>query len=416
MKIYVHHYFSNSLFYKLAHNTTNRNYQIDGNIGRVVCSYGDTQFEFIFNPELHDNDDGYHLIDFFTSMRNKNQYEYYKDIDISNGVEDLPFIRRFSELLQYRKGWILTLFRTEKLFGIQDVKWAPDICEIENILSTLKEHKIITDNTFLYDLKDYKNVFTAFTNTIFQWNELIGIRWYFEFNEIFKKLNFDYNLMYSVRNHKLHRANILKELYELNNSKLLIQRTDGIKFVLQNVNDVSDDMYSTSYDTIIKDVKLNSVLGTNDFENLTWISRYPGPGLDLFYRVLPKAKMQVLDESWAWCKQDFVSHYLSEKTIGLILAGIPFISTHSYPLEVLEKMIGVRPHPFMSDFKLIKGDYKLFVNFVKKFMDDFESNHILCENWMDECRTLFMNKVTYENSMLDIFNKNFENNLKLKLI
>ncbi len=35
---------------------------------------------------------------------------------------------------------------------------------------------------------------------------------------------------------------------------------------------------------------------------------------------------------------------------------------------------------------------------------------------MGECREIFIHKVTYENSMLDIFNKNFENNIELKLI
>lgn len=416
MKIYVHHYFSNSLFYKLAHNTTDREYDIKGKIGEIKCKYNNNEFTFVFNPILHDAKDGYHLIDFFTSLRNKNEYEYYKDIDITSGVEDLPFFKRFSELLKGRKGWILTLFRTEKLFGIKDVKWSPDICEIEDILSTLKEHTIFTDNQFIYHSNDYKNVFTAFTNTIFQWNELIGIRWYYEFNQIYRNLNFDYNLMYSVRNHKLHRAITLKELQKLNIPKLLLQRTNGIKFVFNKENNINDETYSTPYDFDVKDIKLNSVLGDNDFENLTWISKYPGPGLDLFYRVLPKAKMQVLDESWAWSKQDFVSHYLSEKTIGLILAGIPFISTHSYPLEVLEKMIGIRPHPFMSDFKLIKGDAKLLVKFIEKFMNNFEDNYILCKEWMDECREIFIHKVTYENSMLDIFNKNFENNIELKLI
>jgi len=406
MKIYVHHYFSNSLFYKLAHNTTDREYDIKGKIGEIKCKYNNNEFTFVFNPILHDAEDGYHLIDFFTSLRNKNEYEYYRDIDITSGVEDLPFFKRFVELLKDKKGWILTLFRTEKLFGIRDVNWSPDICEIENVLSCLNQHILITDNVFIHNANEYKNVFTTFTNTIFQWNELIGIRWYYEFNEIYKKLNFDYDLMYSVRNHKLHRVNALKELYKLNIPNLLLQRTNGINRIT----------YSTPYESDVKDIKLNSVLGNNDFENLTWISWFDGIGMDLFYRVLPKAKMQVLDESWAWCKQDFTSQYLSEKTVGLILAGIPFISTHSYPLEVLEKLIGIRSHPFMTDFKLIKGDYKLFVKFVEKFMNDFENNYILCKEWMDECRDIFIKKITYENSMLDIFNKNFENEIELKLI
>ena len=398
MKIYVHHYFSNSLFYKLAHNTTNREYTIDNKIGIVSCDYNDTKFEFIFNPTLSDETDGYHLIDFFTALRNKYDYDDYRDIDINSGVEDLPFFKRFVELLQNRKGWVLTLFRTEKLFGLKEASKSTDICEIENVLLQLKSHKIITDNVFLFELPNYSNVHTAFTNTIFQWNELIGIRWYYEFNQIYKKLNFDYDLMYSVRNHKPHRIDVLNRLHNFNNPKILLQRTNHIE---RKTN-------TTPYESEMKHIKLSSIQGNNDFENLTWIQGSDGIGLDLFWRVLPKAKMQILDESWAWSNKDFLSHYLSEKTIGLILAGIPFISTHSYPLEILEKMIGIRPHPFMKNFKEVKGNAKLLVEFIESFMNNFEENYILCKDWMDECRDIFLNKITYENSMLDIFTIGFD--------
>ena len=64
-KIYVHHYYTKSLFYKLAHNTTNRIYNIQNEIGDVKCNYKNIELEFIFNPKLNDNEDGYHLIDFF---------------------------------------------------------------------------------------------------------------------------------------------------------------------------------------------------------------------------------------------------------------------------------------------------------------------------------------------------------------
>ncbi len=64
-KIYVHHYYSISLFYKLAHNTTERVYSLNNDIGSVFCLYNGKKFEFIFNPELNDNNDGIHLIDFY---------------------------------------------------------------------------------------------------------------------------------------------------------------------------------------------------------------------------------------------------------------------------------------------------------------------------------------------------------------
>ncbi len=68
-KIYVHHYFSKTLFYKLAHNSVDKIFDIDyNNIGSVKCNYRNLIFEFVFNPELNDNDDGVHLIDFFSVL------------------------------------------------------------------------------------------------------------------------------------------------------------------------------------------------------------------------------------------------------------------------------------------------------------------------------------------------------------
>ena len=398
IKIYVHHYFSNSLFFKLAHNSVDRVFNITNETGEVLCKYNNVEFKFVFNPILHDDEDGYHLLDFFTALRNMHHYDEYKDIDITNGVEDYPFIKKFSELLNGRKKWIISLFRTEKLFALTDTEWADELCELDKLILSLNNHSIITDNLFFYELKDYKNIHYAFTNTTFQWNELIGIRWYYEFNQIYNHLNFDYDLMYSVRNHKKYRMDILNGLKNLNNSKILLQRTNAL---------MNYDFIEMA--KLVPDIPINNVRdwGT-DFENLTWISWHNGISIDLFFRVLPKAKMQILDESWAWLSQDFASQYLSEKTIGLILAGIPFISTHSYPLQMLEKILGIRPHPFMEDFKLHKGKPELFVEFVNRFMNNFEENYKLCKEWSDECLSLFMDRLNSENSLLNNFLMEFK--------
>ena len=45
-KIYVHHYYTKSLFYKLAHNTTNRIYNIQNEKGSVKCLFNDIELIF----------------------------------------------------------------------------------------------------------------------------------------------------------------------------------------------------------------------------------------------------------------------------------------------------------------------------------------------------------------------------------
>ena len=128
--------------------------------------------------------------------------------------------------------------------------------------------------------------------------------------------------------------------------------------------------------------------------------------------------MQILDESWARESFDFASQYLSEKTFGLILAGIPFISTHSYPLHILEKILGIREHPFKKESIKIQGNPTHIALFIKSFMTDFDKNYILCKDWIDECRELFLNKLNNENSLLDLTIIDFknENKVNTKLI
>ena len=235
----------------------------------------------------------------------------------------------------------------------------------------------------------------AFSNTMWQWNELIGIRWYYEFKTIFEKLNFDYDLMYSVRNHKTHRFEILKGLSKLNNDKLLLQRTNSMPGSLLY------DEFATELDSY-SNIKLNSIYGKTDFDNITTIDYQSGITYDLFFRLFSKAKVQVLDESWAWCDEEFQNQYLSEKTIGIVLMNIPFISTHIYPIDFLTKMLNLSPHPFYDDISKHAGKSKLFVKFVEKFMNNFDENYELIQQWTTECHTKFINKLNTDNDLLDM--------------
>ena len=80
-------------------------------------------------------------------------YDEYKDIDITNGVEDYPFIKKFSELLNGKKKWIISLFRTEKLFALTDTEWADELCELayNNERPEMLKYltKILNNNTFI---------------------------------------------------------------------------------------------------------------------------------------------------------------------------------------------------------------------------------------------------------------------------
>jgi hypothetical protein len=411
MKIYVHHPYQKSIFYKIAHNTKNRESLINDREGTVKCSYKGNEFELIFKTEISFEDDGIHLLDYFTALFHGDKDEKIGYIQRDNHYMEketqqiLTIYNDFLKNCPTNQKWIITYFRTEKILQTKDVnvydeKWV----EIERLLFNLSNHHIVIDNMFLnngVEIK-YPNLHYALTNTVFQWNEIIGIRWFYEFKQIRDKLNFDYDLMYSIKNHKVNRVEIINELEKLKINRLLLQRSDS----LQN-----PDYKKRS--PSIEHIPVNSVLGNNDFSDISWLQNHQGY-MDMFFRVLPKAKMQILCESWSWSKNEFTSQYLSEKTFMLILANIPFISTHEYPLIMLEKMFDVPPHPFYKESLRCKTNGKLFANFVKTFMDDFENNYKLCKEWSDLVHTKLMYLIENENSLLDLILSDFKKTIPEK--
>jgi hypothetical protein len=202
--------------------------------------------------------------------------------------------------------------------------------------------------------------------------------------------------MYSIKNHKVNRVNIINELDKLKNPKLLLQRSDS----LQNPDYIKRA-------PLLKNINVNSIYGDNDFSDVSWIINHNGY-MDMFFRVLSKAKMQVLCESWSWDKRQFSSQYLSEKTFAFILAGIPFISTHEYPLQILQKILDLPEHPFYKESAKCKTNAKLFADFVSEFLNNFDENYILCKEWSDLAHSKLMRLIESDNSLLNLILNNFK--------
>jgi hypothetical protein len=410
MKLYIHHYYQKSIFYKIAHNTTDREYFIENGEGVIKCKYNGVDIELIFKQQISFEDDGYHILDYFTAL-------FYGDKDPKIGYihRDEHYMERETQQIltiytKLLKGapkdqkWIITYFRTEKILqtndsSMYDEKWF----EIEQMLFNLGNHHIIIDNVFLTNNLENKhpNLHFALTNTIFQWDEIIAIRWFYEFKQIYNKLNFDYDLMYSIKNHKVNRVNIINELEKLKNPKLLLQRTDA----LQNPD------YEKRASSL-KNININSIYGDTDFSDVSWIINHRGY-MDMFFRFLPKAKMQILCESWSWDNREFASQYLSEKTFAFILAGIPFISTHEYPLQILQKILDLPPHPFYKESVKCKTNGKLFAEFVDTFLNNFDENYVLCKEWSDLAHTKLMTSIETQNSLLDLVLKDFKKPIQI---
>jgi hypothetical protein len=245
MKFYIHHFYSISLFYKLFHKTTNRRYELINNIGSIFCKYEECDLELVFNPIINDNDDGYHILDFLTCLEQINEDDKLKNIDCVNrkkgdtshrgkwgaefGINDIPIMKWIANTLQNKSNWFIFLLRTEKSIIKYDGINYPNVMDLEVQIDRLKNHFIISDNVIFNEFvkTKYPNHFFCLTNTIHQWNELLSIRWYYEFKNIFSKLNQPYDLCFSMRYHKRNRTSIINKLAKLNNNRIYLSRVDN---------------------------------------------------------------------------------------------------------------------------------------------------------------------------------------------
>jgi hypothetical protein len=157
-----------------------------------------------------------------------------------------------------------------------------------------------------------------------------------------------------------------------------------------------------------KNVKLNSLYGKRDFDNLSIVGGgfNHGLDLDLFFRYLSKSKIQILDESWGFYKKDFSTQYLSEKTIGYMLASVPFIPTNIYPIQYIKNEFGLES-PFYQDIKNIKADTKKFVNIIKKFIENYDDNYKKLRDWSHLLYESYIYRIYNDNSLLDLIESNF---------
>ena len=401
MKLYVHHYYNDLLFQKLFHNVKEKEIiEIDNEFGAirdVTFKYREIDWRVIFNPEIND-EEGIHIIDFFGALRQRGQDKNF-DGTQERGSECFAIMERIAELIGDKKDWIVSIFRTEKLFIKKDstkvkLGGTEQIAEAELEILKLDNHQILTDNVFINDSveKEYPNLHYPFTNIIFQWNEMVGIRWFYDYKNISEVINPKYKIGYSVRRHKPYRIQLAEKLLKINDV-----------FVSQT-NSINEDISLTYYQKI-DGAYFNDIDSDIDFQNIR-VQQNLTIGFDFFLRILPMYKLQICDESWSDNTADFTSQYLSEKTIGLILAKVPFVCTHSYPYDCLDKLIKVRKHPFYKQSKKYQGNVNFFVDFIKEFLLDFDNNLKLCQDWVDECHNIFMERLHKENSMLDMLIEN----------
>lgn len=421
-KIYIHHNYSKSLFYKLFHNTSDIVIDDNDDSVNVKCKYNDTDLELIFDRNINDNTDGYHLLDWFSiygELHNENPKILYDRVPENH---DFVINNEIQKIVENKTNWIISILRTEKIykFDYETLDKNLENKEAQEIYDNLcSKHYMITDNFYLMDVSDKLKFNHVLTNTLFEWNSMIDIRWFYEFKNIFEKLNFDYDLGFSIRNAKPSRLRLMEELLKMENDKMFLQISEFKVFQpnLENSNFFIKDsiIEENNQQKLVIDlldkypqIKTNKPIGETHFSDLTILNNGWNRGIDydLFFRYLYKAKVQILDESWAFYNGNFPTQYLSEKTIGYILSKVPFIPTNVYPIQYIKNELEIE-YPFYNEIKSCNANTKKLAEFIKWFMDDFDSNYNLLKEWTELLHTTYMNKINNENSLIDLIISDF---------
>ena len=413
MKFYVYHPFSIGLVYQLTHNTQNR--VIDGENSRVICSYNGVDMEFNFNNFTETDFGAYHII-VRQEMVTKEfgmipeAREFLPDIGFPECVKHE--YKSLLDNLKWDLNWILLWnygennfvhIRRENIHKSREIKYLNELS---------KKSIFITDNLFANEEDlgvDKNNFVSTLTNDVYVWNYLAHIRWASEFKNIYKNLNFEHKLGVSFRSPKPHRIDIIEKLSKENNSDIFSSFSSAIFEEYRGTYDHSwSDIHYDNLLTHIKNIPnvyLNDVGFDvdDDFENLYIVGNTEKNQMefDYYFRILPKSKVQLLDETHAYKPTIDVPMNLSEKTYILLLANIPFISTHHYPFDLIKKYIVDIDYPYYDDMVKVTNNTDELVKFIKKFLENFDEMYPKIKEYTDVVHNVLSERLRTENSFLE---------------
>ena len=414
MKFYIYHPFSMGLVYLLTHNTQNRIIDKDNEL--VICEYNNHKLEFNFNNFRETEKDSYHIIFRQDSVKYPFMYNDMNHYQIQLGFPECAKheYKLLLDNLDFNLNWILfwnygenkfVHIRKETMARSREIKYLKQLSEKTKLFSD----NIFTNDSPLNEILDDSNFNSCLTNDVYVWNYLAHIRWASEFKNIYENLNPPHKLCVSFRSPKHHRIEIIEKLGNQNNDNIFLSFSSAIFEEYRGTYDHSwtDIHYDTLLDKIksIPNVHLNDVGFdvTNDFENLYIVGNTEKNQMefDYYFRILPKAKVQLLDETHAYISDIEHPMNLSEKTYIFLLSNIPFISTHHYPFDLIKKHIVDLDYPYYDEMVKVSNNTDELVNFINYFLDNFDEMYPKIKEWTNKVHIALMKRMDSENSFLE---------------
>lgn len=389
MKIYIHHLFSESLFEILFHNTENKEWFIrDDKTGYVTLEYKSQKYHVEFTNEIHDKQDGRHIISFYQLYRSMIDRDDDRILDINQNrkiiVDIKNILKRMNEWIGDKKGWWVDIIFGESFHDFND-------SEVSDILKSWTNHTLLTE--LLYFNNSIPNNLFLLTQTLMFWNKKTNLMVYRDYGKLHKMIKHPYPLGFQIKRHRRRRLEIGRLLDKTNT---FVSQTRWVDEVISHPD---------SYFKPIEGAHVNELIGKSEFEN-RFLSYMVADkvGMDIFFLLYPQARIQILDETQSSDVYKPIDRinilFLSEKTWGMLIGNMGFIPTHTFALDFISKQILGRPYPFYDKIKELESDTPKLVEWINQIGQDEDKIQEI-ESWVSEMHDILMNILLTENSILN---------------
>ena len=422
MNFYVYHGFTLGLINMLCHNISNR--KIDDISKKVTGTYNEKDVVFYFDFSTENFPDltykelscGYHIISREEAVQNpfflQDMGKYQKEVGFPNCLQN-EYDLLNSEIDFNVYHWILFWnFGENKFIHLGTINLTKN-GEFSK-LKKLVDNTIFFSDNYIHEHTPYadinpKKLHKSLTNDVFMWNYYAQITWANEFKNVFKHLNPPNKLCVSFRSPKPHRIEICKKLSNKNLKDVYISYSSSFFEKRKGQKDPSwkELEYDKVYDTLstIKNLNINKIgkYSDSDFENLEAAGNSSSyMEFDYYFRILYQAKIQLLDETHSYLKDEQdIPVNLSEKTYILLLANIPFISTHHYPIDLIQEHILNLEYPYYMEIKEASNDTNKLIEFIDRLIQNFDEMYPKIKEWTNTIHQELQRRLKEENSFLE---------------
>jgi len=389
-KFYVHHEYTNDLFWYFFHGTDLDIKEIPAFFFKeqnkkitLYTSYKTTPIEIIFcGDDKWNMLDGNHIFDIHTHLM---QNKIISDRGYSFKTVNYLEYKLKNKLIEH--GNLLG----ERL-NIFYIDW-------EGKNHALPLYKIKNSKLFVDEInpnKKYLNNYYVFTNNFLSYihDSNLDIKHSYFLYDYLKEIKPQHKLSYSVRRIIGEKIKQIKSLLDIPEVHITYSSYSFTEDSVDSGIDKEVDDFRKFIQESIKDNYINKRgYGIHDWGNEANINNIH----EMYYKILPLAEVEIIDE---WMEMD----YISEKSVIRILSGKPFLPSSFKVFDFyndIQKKYNKTPYPISFKYNSFE-ELTLLIKKSVSNKNDWESLKKELKDWVETTRVNLIDICYSNNSYLDI--------------